>query len=188
MMRNTSPVGWIPLLAIKVLYEGALVPFLIAGIFVALPVIALTVMTDTLYFTGTIEQDNIVFTAWNFFIRNLKEGLSEYFGASQKIYYIGDSIPEGFWLLYPALCIGCFYHIYKRRSNNESPYLSYAIIFYLIVFSWIPHKEPRFMLPIYSFGVLVGGELTEVVFRKSNADLRRLWSFMFLAYIARSAV
>ena len=82
MMRNTSPIGWIPLLTIKVLYEGALVPFLIAGIFVAVPVIAATVLVDTLYFTGTIELNNIVFTAWNFFIRNLREGLSEYFGAS----------------------------------------------------------------------------------------------------------
>ena len=137
MMRNTSPIGWIPLLAIKVLYEGALVPFLIAGIFVAVPVIAATVLVDTLYFTGTIELNNIVFTAWNFFIRNLREGLSEYFGASQKIFYIGDSIPEGFWILYPALVLGTFYHIYKRRSENKSPYLSYAIFFYLLVFSYI---------------------------------------------------
>ena len=188
MMRNTSPIGWIPLLAIKVLYEGALVPFLIAGIFVAVPVIAATVLVDTLYFTGTIELNNIVFTAWNFFIRNLREGLSEYFGASQKIFYIGDSIPEGFWILYPALVIGTFYHIYKRRSEEKSPYLSYAIFFYLLVFSYIPHKEPRFMLPIYSFGVMLGGEITEVVFKRSNVDLRRFWCVFFFGYIVRQAV
>lgn len=47
MMRNTSPIGWIPLLAIKVLFEGALVPFLIAGIFVAVPIIGLVVAVDT---------------------------------------------------------------------------------------------------------------------------------------------
>ena len=185
MMRNTSPIGWIPLLAIKVLYEGALVPFLIAGIFVAVPVITATVLIDTLYFTGTISPDKIVFTAWNFFIRNLREGLSEYFGSSYKQFYIGDSIPEGFWILYGALTLGSFYHIYKRWRENKSPYLSYAIFFYLIVFSYIPHKEPRFMLPIYSFGVLVGGEITELAFKRSNLDLRRIWSLLWVGYMVR---
>ena len=55
MMRNTSPIGWIPLLAIKELFEGSLLPFLIAGVFVALPVIGMTIVVDTLYFTGTID-------------------------------------------------------------------------------------------------------------------------------------
>ena len=55
MMRNTSPIGWIPLLAIKVLFEGSLLPFLVAGVFVALPVIGLTIVVDTVYFTGTID-------------------------------------------------------------------------------------------------------------------------------------
>ena len=47
MMRNTSPIGWIPLLALKVLFEGALLPFIISAIFVAVPVIAMTVVLDT---------------------------------------------------------------------------------------------------------------------------------------------
>ena len=50
MMRNTSPIGWVPLLAIKVLFEGALIPFLIAGIFVAIPVMGFTIYLDTLYY------------------------------------------------------------------------------------------------------------------------------------------
>lgn len=52
MMRNTSPIGWVPLLAIKVLYEGAFVPFLLAGVFVALPFIFLTVYVDTWFYLG----------------------------------------------------------------------------------------------------------------------------------------
>ena len=55
MMRNTSPIGWIPLLALKVLFDGALLPFLIAAVIVALPVIGLTVAVDTLYFLGKVD-------------------------------------------------------------------------------------------------------------------------------------
>jgi len=55
MMRNTSPIGWLPLLAIKVLFEGALCPFLIAGIFVALPLIFLIVCIDTWFYLGVVD-------------------------------------------------------------------------------------------------------------------------------------
>lgn len=47
MMRNTSPVGWIPLLAIKVFREGSLLPFIISGLFVALPILFACVYIDT---------------------------------------------------------------------------------------------------------------------------------------------
>ena len=44
------------------------------------------------------------------------------------------------------------------------------------------------MLPIYSFGVLVGGEITEVAFRRSNLDLRRIWSLLWVGYMVRQVV
>ena len=50
MMRNTSPVGWIPLLAIKVFRDGAFVPFLIAGIFVFLPLTVACVYIDSVFY------------------------------------------------------------------------------------------------------------------------------------------
>lgn len=52
MIRNTSPVGWVPLLFYKVIYEGALIPFLIAAIVVALPIIGLCILLDSLYYGG----------------------------------------------------------------------------------------------------------------------------------------
>lgn len=55
MMRNTSPIGWIPLLAIKVLFEGALLPFILAAVFVAAPLIAGVVAVDTIYYLGVLD-------------------------------------------------------------------------------------------------------------------------------------
>lgn len=66
MMRNTSPIGWIPLLAIKVLFEGSLIPFLIAGVFVAVPLMFFTVVIDTWFYLGTINGTDWVFTSYNF--------------------------------------------------------------------------------------------------------------------------
>jgi hypothetical protein len=50
MIRNTSPVGWIPLLLIKAIYSGSLIPFIKSGILVAIPIMFLSIVLDTLYF------------------------------------------------------------------------------------------------------------------------------------------
>ena len=117
MMRNTSPVGWIPLLAFKVLFEGSFPPFFKALIIVAIPVIALTVLVDTLYFAGTITMDTTpVFTSYNFFRRNILEGLSEYFGSSPRTKYLFGFAPEIFTLMYPIVIVSCCYTHIKRKS------------------------------------------------------------------------
>lgn len=117
MMRNTSPIGWIPLLAIKVFNEGALLPFIIAAIFVAIPVIALTIIVDTQYFLGTIDFENWVLTSYNFLRRNILEGLSEYFGSDPKHKYVLGFAPEIFTLMYPVVIVSCCYTHIKRKYN-----------------------------------------------------------------------
>ena len=47
MMRNTSPVGWIPLLFVKVIYDGAFRPFLIALFIVAIPIVIGCIYLDS---------------------------------------------------------------------------------------------------------------------------------------------
>lgn len=47
MIRTTSPVGWIPLLAYKVLFEGSFIPFIKSGILVAIPICCLCIFIDT---------------------------------------------------------------------------------------------------------------------------------------------
>jgi hypothetical protein len=50
VMRNTSPVGWIPLLISKIVYDGSFKSFALAGIFVSIPIIALGIALDSLYY------------------------------------------------------------------------------------------------------------------------------------------
>lgn len=50
MMRNTSPVGWIPLMLIKIFRDGAFVPYLTAGVLVFMPVVVGCVYLDSIYY------------------------------------------------------------------------------------------------------------------------------------------
>ena len=50
VMRPTCVVGWIPLLAFKVLFEGAMPPFVVSAVFVGIPIIILSIYIDSLYY------------------------------------------------------------------------------------------------------------------------------------------
>lgn len=80
MMRNTSPVGWIPLLLLKIFNQNSFWAYLKAGVFVFVPVCFCCVYLDSLYYwrantssTGTTEtvqshekQFEWTFTSLNF--------------------------------------------------------------------------------------------------------------------------
>jgi len=115
MMRNTSPVGWIPLLAIKVLREGSLVPFIISGLFVALPILFFCVYVDTKMYNA----DTWVLTGYNFLEMNILHGLSKTFGESDFWEYISCDIPSNFGLATPFIFIATiFFHPKQCKLTN----------------------------------------------------------------------
>lgn len=153
--RNTSIVGWIPLLAIKVLREGSLLPFIMSAITVAIPCMAVMVYVDSLYYGG----DEWTVTSINFLKVNILESLSKYFGEDPWSWYFIAIGPGIFTVVYPFLLYAnTFGHCKIAWSKNQVPYLTYYTVFYVIVFSAIPHKEFRFLLPILPFALLTTGE------------------------------
>lgn len=106
MMRNTSPVGWIPLLLLKIFQDNSFIAFVIAGIIVALPIIGLCIFLDSLYF------GELTITSLNFLRANLYEGLSKYFGTDPFYHYILVFMPLFFTVCYPAVLFS-FYTYFK---------------------------------------------------------------------------
>jgi Alg9-like mannosyltransferase family len=170
MIRNTSPIGWPPLLLIKILYEGSLIPLIYAGILVFLPVVGLCILVDSFYY-GQFP----VVTAYNFVRANLAEGLSKYFGTEPFYFYIFAVMPLIFTALYPTAMVSFF--VYGRdmlRSRAQIPYMLILSGFYILVFSIIAHKEPRFLLPIVPFVFLMIGYTVDKGVKQSGQRVRNL--------------
>ena len=110
MMRNTSPVGWIPLLAIKVLREGSLLPFLLSGIFVALPILFFCVWVDTTMY----NSDKWVFTGYNFLEMNIIHGLSKTFGEDDFWWYLRTQFPFNMTTITPIAYLAMGYTHHKE--------------------------------------------------------------------------
>ena len=87
--------------------------------------------------------------------------------------------------MYPFLLYAnSFGHIKTAWSKGQTPYLTYYNLFYFIVFSLIPHKEMRFLLPIIPFALLLTGEFYALNFRKHPLVLRAsVYLYMLLQVV-----
>ena len=106
MIRNTSPIGWPPLILIKIVKDRSWIPFIKAFIFVFIPVTFLCVSIDSF-----VHGDFPVITSLNFMRVNVSEGLSKYFGSAPFTYYIFKAIPIFFTTTYPAVIFGFYSYL-----------------------------------------------------------------------------
>jgi phosphatidylinositol glycan class B len=113
MIRNTSPIGWPPLILIKIIKDRSLLPFICAFVLVFIPVVFLSVALDSYYY-GEFP----VITSLNFMRVNVSEGLSKYFGSDPFHFYIVEAIPSFFTVAVPAVIAG--YYIYLRDKLTIS--------------------------------------------------------------------
>lgn len=135
MIRNTSPVGWVPLLAIKVLAEGAFPPLLIALFTVAFPILFGLVWIDTRFYGA----DEWVFTSYNFLEMNVIHGLSKYFGVDDYMYYLKPGFINIFLIMFVPGALGLFYHCRIHSGDHfnhkfaigDYPYTALYVIFYV---------------------------------------------------------
>lgn len=165
MIRNTSPIGWVPLLAIKVFREGSWWPFVKSGIFVALPILFFCVWVDTKMY----QSDKWVFTGYNFLEMNILHGLSKTFGEDGFFWYIKDQMVWELHLIYPfALLSLIATHPRAQLAQGRTAYIWFYTLFYLLFFSKVGHKESRFMLPIWPFLMITTAEFFKNRFVENN--------------------
>jgi len=105
MMRNTSPVGWPIVLAIKIWRDRSLLSFLMAGLLIFMPVVFICIGIDSYYF-GEFP----VITSYNFMQANITEGLSKYYGVEPPFYYLFVVIPFFFTTYLPLLIPGLYFY------------------------------------------------------------------------------
>lgn len=82
LTRSSSLVPWVPLALIKIMTDfNFLVPILVSGITVTIPMSILSVLLDS-YFYG-----KLCCPQWNFVVLNVVENIASFFGVDPIIYY-----------------------------------------------------------------------------------------------------
>ena len=153
VIRPTTAIFWLPLVFYHVLliYKQkqifwTLVMRLIPSAFV------------TLIMLGGIDSmmyGKLVFIPWNFFRINFMYNIGSQYGVEPWYYYFTHTF-------LPLLNISCLMAlkgitITQSRENPNKIYLA-SIVFTIILLSLIPHKEQRFLLPLFPLILCYGAQ------------------------------
>lgn len=187
IVRNTSPIGWPLLLLIKVVKDRSFLPFLFAGVTVFVPIMCLATFIDSWYY-GFKEHFPVI-TALTFLNINLGKSLSNYFGTDPIQFYLTFALPTYFAVAIPFVYMSWFVYLKDMLlTSKRIPYLLIIIGSYLAIYSLIPHKEVRFILPTIPFCILIlayfiSKQVKETRALKPNKIKRKLVTLILGLYI-----
>lgn len=109
-----------------------------------------------------------VFTPWNYFYENIIDGAASRFGTSPWFFYIAKVLSSpSYFIGIPLLLSLVLLLIFKPNS-----FLLWCIIPFIVIHSFVPHKEVRFLFPIVYFFPLL---LIEGYMLVDKLITKRLW-------------
>jgi GPI mannosyltransferase 3 len=114
-------------------------------------IIALSLASTTVILLGTLLDfwfyHNFVFTPLRYFKVNVIEGGADSFGTSPWYYYLHYIFRLSFFP-FGILIISSFAFLICRKPASIFVWI---ILPFLVIHSFIPHKEPRFLFPVINF-------------------------------------
>ncbi|XP_071438647.1 GPI mannosyltransferase 3 [Hetaerina americana] len=149
VMRPTAFVVWLPFC----LYHLSRVSNKTAVILKKyLPIgilsIALSVLVDT-YFYG-----KLIFTPWNFFMMNVFNGVGAFYGIHGLYWYVFCGLPVILGVNLIPFLYGAW-RILKNKEPAIESVLLFGITWTIFLFSFLPHKEFRFILPVLPMALFI---------------------------------
>lgn len=176
VIRNSSPIGWIPLLLLKCLEGGYFHTFLRTLFMFGLPIIVFSIIFDSFFYGA----DSWVITWLNFLRVNLLYNLSAYFGLDPIYHYVLIVLPKVFHISLVPLIFGFCIYAREQQEMKQPPYLIIFSLFYLFMMSLIPHKEDRFLMPIFpAFFIMIG----RAVIRHAETHPRIVRFYLYLLLV-----
>jgi phosphatidylinositol glycan class B len=178
IIRNTSPIGWVPVLLLKA-YECGFVEitckYLKGFVLIFLPLTGLATYLDCVYY-GTFTV-----VPWNFIKVNVFEGLSQEFGSDPMLLYVTHELPKRLHVFFPCFILSIPHYIRWCHNLHTYPYLAIYTGSMLLFLSLISHKEPKFLLPAFPFFFLFVAKYLQDTWMKTNYRLVKCGVYLFLA-------
>ncbi|ODM88344.1 GPI mannosyltransferase 3 [Orchesella cincta] len=161
-MRPTAAIFWLPFLPSFFPVKTKTVKyFLKCLIFAALPLGAALALDSQM--SGSLSPTWLEFFKFNFL-----QGGSAEFGIHSPAWYFYSGLPSILGPFVVLLPLGYF--------ARETRPLTNALTFYLILYSFIPHKEIRFLLPAAPLVFTIcGSVINSVLYEKKNNTSRMAW-------------
>lgn len=125
--------------------------FVMDAFIVCVPCLLFTVFVDYLCYGQWL------FSMYRFAEFNVLEGGSAHFGSSPMLWYLLGGLPA---VMFTHAYLVSLFFMYRHTYGRQRPaivYILYLCVFYICVFSLLPHKEHRFLLPLVPLLCLPAG-------------------------------
>ncbi|KAI8093719.1 Alg9-like mannosyltransferase family-domain-containing protein [Halteromyces radiatus] len=175
--RPTNALIWV-FLGLQLLYYSSrrYLVLMNAGLIVSL-VLMINIGLDTVLYKGgfdALQHGDIVFVPWTFIKTNVLESISVFYGAHPFHWYLSQGLPLMLLTYLPLTAIGMIYNN-KKGSRN----LIYLVMWVVGVYSFLSHKEFRFIYPIFPLLLMFTAHGLSVVWNKSS----RRWRWILIAIL-----
>lgn len=161
VIRPTAIIVWLPLIIFDFLiHKRYTVTDLTRYIFIGSTLLVCSIMLDS-YLHGSF-----IVTQWNFLYYNIFKNINTHYSVQQWYWYFASGLPP---VLGPTFFI-FIYAFFKKlrhidRFDTDSK-LIITILWTLLVFSMVAHKEQRFLLPLLPMIFFVMSQQISVVCEK----------------------
>ncbi|XP_058130543.1 GPI mannosyltransferase 3 [Anopheles ziemanni] len=168
-MRPTSVIPWVPLClyhfkkSTHPTWEILLKRYFLIGLLTG----ALSVGVDS-YFHGSL-----VFSTYEFLKYNVLKGVGSFYGEHPWYWYVYAGLPTVLGVyLFPFL-LASYETVRHRKVYKERAVLLYSVLFTVVVYSLLSHKEFRFLLPVLPMCLYVEADYLSRWSRKASS--KTIW-------------
>ncbi|KAK7861953.1 hypothetical protein R5R35_006322 [Gryllus longicercus] len=151
IIRPTAVIPWIPLCLCHIVtsphnIQHTVVNYLLVGLLC----LSVLLTVDSYFY------EQIIFTPINFLFVNVVKNVSNFYGTHPAHWYLSSALPTVFGLHLIPCVLGCI----KSFSRSDMPVkiiklLAVSMLFTIGVYSFLPHKEFRFILPLLPMALFI---------------------------------
>lgn len=182
MMRPTAIIVWLPLIIFDfIAHKRYTMINLTRYIFIGLTIVIFSIILDS-YLHGSF-----VVTQWNFFYYNIFKNVNAHYSVEHVYWYFVSGLPPVLGPIFFIFIYTLFKNIRHINHIDTDFKLIITILWSLLVFSMVAHKEQRFLLPLLPMIFFVTSQQISIVCKKyiKLASLSIVINTIILIYLGR---
>ncbi|KRT85097.1 hypothetical protein AMK59_1187, partial [Oryctes borbonicus] len=143
-IRPTAVIPWLPLCFhhLKTSDENLLTLLINRYLPIGLTIFVSTIIIDS------YSYGSFLISSYEFFKVNFLQGISATYGSHPWHWYLSTGIPAILGVNFVPFILAAYYILKHRGVFRNEVILLISMAFTTIVYSYLPHKEFRFILPI----------------------------------------
>ncbi|GLV38019.1 Phosphatidylinositol glycan anchor biosynthesis class B [Carabus blaptoides fortunei] len=179
-VRPTACIPWLPLCAFHILttQENRKNVILKEYLPIGLVTLLLSVLVDSLCHGG------FVVTSWQFLKLNVFHSVGNWYGTQPWHWYLSNGLPAILGIQILPFMFAAVRTVRNREIFSTNWILLVTIAFTVLVYSVLPHKEFRFILPVLPMALYVSSDfITRWSYKANNVLLWFVAAVLFVSNI-----